>query len=712
MRFKAGERPQGGEGRSGGEMLARIFSLIIVLSIPFLYPGDPVSAARPIAGSYETTNLFVVVIDGIRDREGFGYDFGAGVNDHPYLPFCWNTLKPQGTTFMEMYNVFHTTTSPGHQTILTGEWQMFPNYGLQSYPHQTRAFSPTIFECARKELGTPKSMTWCVVGKLNCVETDWSVHPAYGESYGANMLVEPLEIVPQTDSLTVDALMEIIDADHPSLVLVNLKGVDEAGHRGTFREYLQSILYADRAVERIWERLTSDPYYLNNTTMILTTDHGRHDPGIGGPFKSGYRSHGGICHGCKHTFALVVGPDTPVDVEVSRRTYQVDIAPTVGELYGFETPFARGQVLTEAVTGYSEPDRLIRKQPSTDIFNGMVVVTWADNRSGNDEIYMVASTDNGLTFGDTIQVSQSGVAAIQPTVAADSIGLHIAWLDYRADDWGLYYRRSTDFGDTWDDERLIFNNVPETEMRATSLIMWDPHILAEADRIMVSVSGHRDWVGGAISQNGGLDWDLQVIDSESFFANQVNACSQPDNMALTWCDQTLELSGSANWEVYYKGVPIGNPQRRAAERISENSSYSVQPTIDSDMTLNLGIAWADNLPGPFQIFFRKSDDGGTTWQDSQTLTNSPVGAWQPDLAWNRATNDLYLIWTDYRDGQGEIYHSAYDGNDWSAETRLTVTTGTVNQPNFAIDEEGNTFLAWEVVTDSQTSIEAGNLISP
>jgi len=196
-------------------MIAKYFTPIVCLLFISLSAAIPVPADQPLALSYQTSNLFVVTIDGLRDIEGFAYPFEPGQNDHPFLPFLWNTLKPQGTAYMEMYNVFHTTTSPGHQTILTGDWQVFPNYGLANYPHQTRAFAPSIFEYARKELGTPKSKTWAVVGKLNCIENDWSLHPAYGESYGANLVVEPVELLPETDSLTVDALMGILDADQP-----------------------------------------------------------------------------------------------------------------------------------------------------------------------------------------------------------------------------------------------------------------------------------------------------------------------------------------------------------------------------------------------------------------------------------------------------------------------------------------------------------------
>ena len=60
------------------------------------------------ANAYLTDNLFVVSIDGVRDHEAFDYEFAPGEIEHPYLPFIWNELKPQGTTYMEMYNICTT----------------------------------------------------------------------------------------------------------------------------------------------------------------------------------------------------------------------------------------------------------------------------------------------------------------------------------------------------------------------------------------------------------------------------------------------------------------------------------------------------------------------------------------------------------------------------------------------------------------------------
>jgi hypothetical protein len=665
-----------------------------------------VALAAPLAG-YETENVILVSIDGIRDHEAFAYQFQPGEVEHPHIPFLWNTLKPQGTAFMEMYNVFCTFTSPGHSTMLTGAWQMYPNHAEGGELLQTRPWEPTIFEYARKQLGLPQSETWCVVGKRNCMESNWSIHPEYGQNYGANIVKAPEgEVTMDSDSLTVDAVMDVLDQDSPSLVFVNLQAVDALGHNGDYDLYLEAIRRADRAVKRIWERIQIDPVYAGRTTLIVSTDHGRHDPDRGD-----FMGHGGICHGCQHVMCLVAGPDTPAGIEVSRMTLQVDLAPTMAALMGVDAVYAEGQVLREAIEGYNSAERLLARRPASDIYDGKVFVVWSDNSAGVNEVYITASYDNGETFGEPVQLSMSGAAAIQPDVGIDANGVHVVWLDFREGVWQLLYRKSDDFGISWQPETVLFTNTMEDETRA-SIGMWEPYIIVERGAGMIAVSAQPVTIGAALSFDGGDTWDFEIIDNAAYFPVGVNGCRLSTAAAVTWCDQAWSWGGTRNWEIFFKRSNDYGYDWFTWRRISTNTSYSIQPNIDSNGVLRTGIAWADNQSGVFQIFFRRSINKGLTWYAPNIVTSSPGGAWQPDLAWDRTNGDVHLVWTDYRDGHGELYYSLCHNWVWSANERLTISDGTVSQPDFAIDDAGNSFVVWEDVTPVGSSVQMSQILNP
>ena len=177
-------------------------------------------------------------------------------------------------------------------------------------------------------------------------------------------------------------------------------------------------------------------------------------------------------------------------------------------------------------------------------------------------------------------------------------------------------------------------------------------------------------------------------------------------------DRACGWSGSRDGAIFYKRSGSLGQGWGTRRRLSRNTSYSIYPNIDSNGNRRLGIAWADLESGIFQIQFRKSYNRGNSWYSRNIVSDSPVGAWQPDLAWSRNSSDVHLVWWDYRDGEGELYYSYYNGSSWSIEERLTYASGSVNQRCFAIGENGNAFIVWEEIAASGTSMGMGQLVSP
>ncbi len=691
-------------------------SSVITCCVLFLVPMVTGPVTHPVhagdAMEYSTKNIIIVVVDGIRDTEAFSYNFQPGETEHPYIPFIWNNLKPKGTAYMEMYNNVCTFTSAGHAALMSGDWQVSANYHLPVLQEtfQTRSWAPTIFEYARKAHPEFDADTiWCVVGNLQCIEANWSVHPAYGKDFGASLVHEPVENTPKMDFLTVDAAIEIIDTYHPAILLVNLKGVDIAGHTVDWNDYLKAIKFADWAVERLWNTLMVDPNYRDRTTFIVTTDHGRHD--IIAPYNRGFWGHSGICRGCRHVMCLIVGPDTPRNQEISRTTYQVDILPTIGEIYNLDTPYSRGQVLREAVTGYGEKkERRIMKEPAIDVDDNRVFVTWSDNRTGSDEIYCITSNDYGQTFGDTVQLSTSNAMAIQPSVAVDGENVHVVWLDFKNDEWELLYMNSTDSGYHWEPEITLESSVEEifneeTQRETMSRWLWNPSILFEGDEGAITFTKQNDSLAILRTSDGGSSWNPSTIASNTEYPANLNGCLIGFDVGTVWCDQMQE-QGYNNWEIYFSN------QSGEKTLLSINPIYSIQPSIGSDGFNTTGVAWADNRDC-FRVYFRNSTDGGTSWSPKREVTGSDTGAWQPKLAWIPGVDAAHLVWTDYRDGQGELYYNYYEQGTWEMERRLTHTAeGSVNLPDIAVDDNGHVFMAWEVVTDDSVYIQVGNPINP
>lgn len=275
------------------------------------------------AFGYKTRNVIIIVIDGSRYTETFGD------STHQYIPRMWNDLRPLGTIYTRFYNDGFTYTVQGHSTILTGKWA----------DNNDSIKIPTVFECYRKELNVSAEECFVILGKpkLNVLAT--SNFSGYGSAYGASTIYSDDYT---NDIKTWNNIQKVFTTYHPRLSIVNLGQVDAVAHTGYWDGYLSSVRQADSIVGLVWNLLQSDQFYKDNTTLIVTNDHGRHS--------GAFHGHGDACEGCRHILCMILGPDTRAGIVDSTYRQQIDIAPTVGNLLQFFTPFSTGNALVPMIS--------------------------------------------------------------------------------------------------------------------------------------------------------------------------------------------------------------------------------------------------------------------------------------------------------------------------------------------------------------------------
>lgn len=307
----------------------------IILGAPFLWIAPAkTDQANFVAREYKTQNVIFINTDGLRYEDGFG-------KNAQNMPHVWNDLRPNGAICTNIWNNGTTYTAPGHATCITGSWQYEPNNG------RIRPSSPTIFEYYRKQFNAKPEDALILPGKGNCWHLNYSLFPGFGRPYEA-----PLYALGANDDDIVKVLKERMSTQKPRLVYAILPHIDSSGHVDEYSKYEETIKHADSLIWDIWNSIQADPFYKDKTTMVVTTDHGRHSTGV----KDGYKSHGDACEGCRKIYALMIGPDVKKGFEFKTESYQVDLAPTIGQLMGFATPAADGKPLMSLLE-----DRPIKK---------------------------------------------------------------------------------------------------------------------------------------------------------------------------------------------------------------------------------------------------------------------------------------------------------------------------------------------------------------
>ncbi|TRZ71201.1 MAG: exo-alpha-sialidase, partial [Bacteroidetes bacterium] len=118
--------------------------------------------------------------------------------------------------------------------------------------------------------------------------------------------------------------------------------------------------------------------------------------------------------------------------------------------------------------------------------------------------------------------------------------------------------------------------------------------------------------------------------------------------------------------------------------ISNTSNSNARLIEASGDTLH--VIWYDTRDGHQEIYYKRSTDGGITWGADTRLTNINAPKWDPCILVSGSV--VHVAWTDDRNGypNAEIYYKRSEdgGSTWGADTRLTHSLLSSESPSMAI----------------------------
>lgn len=132
----------------------------------------------------------------------------------------------------------------------------------------------------------------------------------------------------RADTATFGAARDYIVKHRPKVLHIGFGGTDEAAHSKEYNNYLRQAHLADGLIANLWQLLQQLPEYRNNTSLIITTDHGR------GRSRSSWHEHGFFVPGSSETWMAMLGKGFAALGESSRneQLYNAQVAGTIGFL--------------------------------------------------------------------------------------------------------------------------------------------------------------------------------------------------------------------------------------------------------------------------------------------------------------------------------------------------------------------------------------------
>ena len=151
----------------------------------------------------------------------------------------------------------------------------------------------------------------------------------------------------------------------------------------------------------------------------------------------------------------------------------------------------------------------------------------------------------------------------------------------------------------------------------------------------------------------------------------------------------------SNSDLFYKRSIDGGTTWEPLKRMTWTSGFKMISCVAFDSFNNIYIIWSDSTPGNSELFLKKSTDGGINWSPPQRLTWTAGNSGQNSFA-TSSTNTLHIAWSDDTSGYLDVYYksSVDGGSNWGSPRRVTWGANEAEATDLAVDSSGHINIVW------------------
>ena len=336
-------------------------------------------------------------------------------------------------------------------------------------------------------------------------------------------------------------------------------------------------------------------------------------------------------------------------------------------------------------------------------------IVWQDARDGNREIYYRRSSDGGQSWGtETRLTNDTGYSAWPAVATGPGGGVHMVWWDDRDTLYGsnigeVFYKRSTDGGGSW---------LPDTRLTREFWGKGYPNVVVGLNN-QVDLLWEGQYYGQSQtnvlyymrSSDGGATWgpDTALTRPPQYTLSQSFASAKQGRLHLTWDGRSNGPFDSSR--VFYCRSTDGGVTWDTVRQLNTSLFQAHSPSVSADSQGFVYCAWMDKRNRRGEIYFRRSPDGGISWDSEVTLATSPDNdyVWPSVTAGSRGEVGVGYYWlsSDQRIIGVAYRHSADRGMTWGPEELVSDTIAHwVGSVSTAMDSFGRAHVAWSDSTAS------------
>ena len=280
------------------------------------------------------------------------------------------------------------------------------------------------------------------------------------------------------------------------------------------------------------------------------------------------------------------------------------------------------------------------------VFTGSVYgIVWADERSGNAEIYYARVSEDGVKLGNDTRITDNPSDKWVPSAAFSGSEIGVFWADGRDDNLEVYFTNIMPDGTrTGSDVRITF----DSSQSDPPSVLFAQNAYAIVWRDMRGASS--DLYFARISRDGAkLVGDVR-INSDTTSVGDSTITYSGSEYAVAWSDGRHEKS-----EIYFARLSSDGTKLGGDVRVTSDPEFSSSPFIVHAED-NYGIAWMDSRHSGadiiYELYFTRVSHDGVKSDSDIRLTSRTESSYAPLPVF---TGGCYgLVWEEVHGDYVEI----------------------------------------------------------
>ena len=349
---------------------------------------------------------------------------------------------------------------------------------------------------------------------------------------------------------------------------------------------------------------------------------------------------------------------------------------------------------------WSEPVRISNSQegdfyPKIIANDNFIHVAYTDRVGA--AVHYTRSSDYGQTWSGPINLNPSNHAIEYPELIYTGSLVMCLWNSMINSNNNICYRVSDNNGQDWSELQYVLDPAWQNHM----------HYTVSNKGPSVNLALVKDYVAGALynvqSNDFGVTWSNPNLIADPLAI--WGMCGQAQiglDIHSVWAGNFEPVEPS----LYYSHSTDGGLSWLEPVQLKDNEYWNQSPRVDVNQSGCVGVTWIQNG----NVFLRKSLNSGESWDSIIQITTNNTAR---DYCNIGLKNDqIYLLWGDNRFRQGDrdavFFKKSIDGGfSWDDEVWLDLDTSKSVSPCLAYSYNKIFACWWEAISPAESLSEAG-----